>query len=90
VMPASFIPRVQVRRVARQGLHPDLAALARHELLDLPRRWMGEPSQITNSRFPATRCKCSRNSTLCSPLSDSCRVSVETLPASVIPPMTDR
>src|SRR6185312_7786377 len=34
VLPATLVPRVQVGGVTRQRLHPDLAACARHELLD--------------------------------------------------------
>ena len=40
------------------------------------RRWMGEPSQITSNRSPATRRKWVRNSITCSPLSESCRAKV--------------
>lgn len=36
VVPAPFIPRIQVRSIPRQGLEPDLAVHARDESLDLP------------------------------------------------------
>ncbi len=35
VVPTAFIPRVPIGGIARQRLQPDLAARARHEVLDL-------------------------------------------------------
>src|SRR5947208_13264079 len=62
VMPAAFIPRVQVGGVARQRLQPDLAARARDELLDLraavdgraipnyQQLWSRDPQQVVQER----------------------------------------